>query len=74
MLGILPDLLDIVNILKSNFTLKGILKQWLRILFIQHFKAVLLVILILLILLGICLVARKQKNKKQKIKTMKNLS
>ena len=65
MLRVVPVLSDVIDTLESCFTLKGIIKQWLKIWAIQHVNVIISTIFIVAIILGLGLVVQKKiRNKK----------
>lgn len=65
MLHVVPVLSDVIDTLESCFTLKGVLKQVIKLWVLQHFKIILLAVLIVAIILGLGLVVQKKVRKKK---------
>lgn len=64
-LRVVPVLSDVIDTLESCFTLKGIIKQVIKVLILQYLKEILITILIVAILLGLGLVVSKYLRKKK---------
>lgn len=64
-LRVVPVLSDVIDTLESCFTLKGIIKQVIKLWILQYLKEILITILIVAILLGLGLVLSKYLRKKK---------